>query len=168
MKKLQRTPVTSARLRRSSSAWDREQQRLHQMNVAAVFGGEAAEDDDDDEEAADESDDRLVTCVAEHSDQPRPLRPRARWKKKRSKRKKPTWPTTSRTSKKMLPSRNSKRRPTPPGEHEHEPAQEIAASAETCIGGCRAVFRGPDFFGRSRRSGGGRSRRRSGRRSRTR
>ena len=26
-----------------TSAWDREQQRLHQMNVAAVFGGEAAE-----------------------------------------------------------------------------------------------------------------------------
>ena len=25
----------------TSSAWDREQQRLHQMNVAAVFGGEA-------------------------------------------------------------------------------------------------------------------------------
>ncbi len=33
-----------------SSDWDREQQRLHQMNVAAVFGGEAAEDDDDDQE----------------------------------------------------------------------------------------------------------------------
>ena len=27
-----------------SSDWDREQKRLHQMNVAAVFGGEAAED----------------------------------------------------------------------------------------------------------------------------
>jgi ribonuclease G len=50
-----------------SSDWDREQQRLHQMNVAAVFGGEAAEDDDDDQERADESDDRLVV-VAEHSE----------------------------------------------------------------------------------------------------
>ena len=50
-----------------SSDWDREQQRLHQMNVAAVFGGEAAEDDDDDQERADESDDKLVV-VAEHSE----------------------------------------------------------------------------------------------------
>jgi Rne/Rng family ribonuclease len=49
-----------------SSAWDREQQRLHQMNVAAVFGGEAA--DEDDEEDVDETDDKLVV-VAEHSDQ---------------------------------------------------------------------------------------------------
>ncbi len=30
----------------ASSAWDREQQRLHQMNVAAVFGGEVAEEDE--------------------------------------------------------------------------------------------------------------------------
>ncbi len=48
----------------SSSAWDREQQRLHQMNVAAVFGGEATEEDDD--ETADDSDGELVV-VAEHS-----------------------------------------------------------------------------------------------------
>ncbi len=46
-----------------SSDWDREQQRLHQMNVAAVFGGETAEDDDDDQETADESDDRLVVVA---------------------------------------------------------------------------------------------------------
>ncbi len=44
-----------------SSDWDREQQRLHQMNVAAVFGGETAEDDD--QETADESDDRLVVVA---------------------------------------------------------------------------------------------------------
>jgi Rne/Rng family ribonuclease len=50
----------------TSNAWDREQQRLHQMNVAAVFGGEAAEEDD--EEDSDETDDKLV-IVAEHSDQ---------------------------------------------------------------------------------------------------
>ena len=31
----------------SEDAWDREQKRLHQMNVAAVFGGEATETDDD-------------------------------------------------------------------------------------------------------------------------
>ena len=41
--------VTSRRADDTSSAWDREQQRLHQMNVAAVFGGEAAEEEDDDE-----------------------------------------------------------------------------------------------------------------------
>jgi Rne/Rng family ribonuclease len=45
----------------TSSVWDREQQRLHQMNVAAVFGGEAAEEDDD---TADDSDDKPV-IVAE-------------------------------------------------------------------------------------------------------
>jgi len=51
----------------SSAAWDREQQRLHQMNVAAVFGGEVGEDEDDDQEAADESDAKLVV-VAEPSE----------------------------------------------------------------------------------------------------
>ena len=56
------TPVP-AQADEVSSDWDREQQRLHQMNVAAVFGGEAAEDDDDDQEAADESDDRLVVVA---------------------------------------------------------------------------------------------------------
>ncbi len=33
-----------------SDQWDREQHRLHEMNVAAVFGGEAAEDDDEADE----------------------------------------------------------------------------------------------------------------------
>jgi Rne/Rng family ribonuclease len=52
------------------SAWDREQQRLHQMNVAAVFGGEAAAaDEEEDDETSDESSDTLVV-VAEHSEQP--------------------------------------------------------------------------------------------------
>ncbi len=49
----------------ASSAWDREQQRLHQMNVAAVFGGEAAEEDDD--ETADESDDKLVVVAEQRA-----------------------------------------------------------------------------------------------------
>jgi Rne/Rng family ribonuclease len=53
----------------TSSAWDREQQRLHQMNVAAVFGGEVA--DEDDEESSDETDSGL-TVAADHSDQPAP------------------------------------------------------------------------------------------------
>ncbi|MGA9799903.1 MAG: Rne/Rng family ribonuclease [Terriglobales bacterium] len=58
-------------------AWDREQQRLHQMNVAAVFGREVATEDDQedandsDDETADESGDKLV-IVAEHSDQAAP------------------------------------------------------------------------------------------------
>jgi Rne/Rng family ribonuclease len=50
----------------TSSAWDREQQRLHQMNVAAVFGGEAAEEGD--EADADETDSNL-TVVAGRSGQ---------------------------------------------------------------------------------------------------
>jgi Rne/Rng family ribonuclease len=53
----------------TSSAWDREQQRLHQMNVAAVFGGEAADEDDD--ESSDETDSGL-TVAADHSEQPAP------------------------------------------------------------------------------------------------
>ncbi len=49
----------------SSIAWDREQQRLHQMNVAAVFGG-ATEDDQEDaddtdlEETPEATKDKLV------------------------------------------------------------------------------------------------------------
>ncbi|HYM05905.1 MAG TPA: Rne/Rng family ribonuclease [Terriglobales bacterium] len=46
------------------SAWDREQQRLHQMNVAAVFGGEAAEAGNG--AASDETDSDL-TAVASPS-----------------------------------------------------------------------------------------------------
>jgi len=48
----------------ASSAWDHQQQRLHQMNVAAVFGGEVAEEDG--EEDADETDSGM-TVVAGHS-----------------------------------------------------------------------------------------------------
>jgi Rne/Rng family ribonuclease len=51
--------------------WDREQERLHQMNVAAVFGGEVAEDDEEDVD--DTTDSNLVAVVehsqVEHSDQ---------------------------------------------------------------------------------------------------
>ena len=39
--------LSRCRWTKSRRDWDREQQRLHQMNVAAVFGGEAAEEDDD-------------------------------------------------------------------------------------------------------------------------
>ncbi|MGH9502154.1 MAG: Rne/Rng family ribonuclease [Terriglobales bacterium] len=42
----------------SESARDREQRRLHQMNVAAVFGGEVADEEDADE-TRDQSDDSL-------------------------------------------------------------------------------------------------------------
>ena len=51
MKKPSRS-LTRSPAEDTSSDWDREQQRLHQMNVAAVFGGEAAEDEDDDQETA--------------------------------------------------------------------------------------------------------------------
>ncbi len=43
-----RQPVVNT----SSSDWDREQRRLHEMNVAAVFGGEA-DDEEDDEDKTD-------------------------------------------------------------------------------------------------------------------
>ena len=57
-----------------TSAWDREQQRLHQMNVAAVFGGEAADVDEDasEDETSDESSDQLV-AAAEHFDEAAPI-----------------------------------------------------------------------------------------------
>jgi Rne/Rng family ribonuclease len=48
-----------------SSEWDREQKRLHEMNVAAVFGGVAAERAENHE--ASDPEDKLVP-VAEHSD----------------------------------------------------------------------------------------------------
>jgi Rne/Rng family ribonuclease len=53
-----------------TSVWDREQQRLHQMNVAAVFGGETADESED--ETSDESSDQLVAPV-EHLDQAAPV-----------------------------------------------------------------------------------------------
>ncbi len=60
----------------TSGAWDREQQRLHQMNVAAVFGGETSVHEEEHEPAdhadeSDETDDRLV-IVAEDSDRAAP------------------------------------------------------------------------------------------------
>ena len=49
---------------KTSDDWDREQKRLHQVNVAEVFGGdEAAEEDDSDVE------DTFI-AVSEHSDSP--------------------------------------------------------------------------------------------------
>ena len=47
-----------------SSEWDREQKRLHEMNVAAVFGGTTAER----AEVHDDVDDKTVT-IPEHSNQ---------------------------------------------------------------------------------------------------
>jgi Rne/Rng family ribonuclease len=46
-----------------SDEWDRQQKRLHEMNVAAVFGGDQAEDEQHEEE-----DDR-ITAIEGHSDQ---------------------------------------------------------------------------------------------------
>jgi ribonuclease G len=54
-----------------SSDWDRQQKRLHEMNVAAVFGGaaERAEVHEDDQD--DKQDDKMV-AIPEHSDQTPP------------------------------------------------------------------------------------------------
>ena len=55
-----------------SSAYDREQQRLHQMNVAAVFGGESTEQDDHEDDSDDTADvvAEMRELAAQHSDQP--------------------------------------------------------------------------------------------------
>ncbi len=54
----------------ASSDWDREQKRLHEMNVAAVFGGEAREEEDGENE--EDVDDRGVNgkraAVSGHSE----------------------------------------------------------------------------------------------------
>jgi Rne/Rng family ribonuclease len=46
----------------TDEAWDLEQKRLHQMNVAAVFGGEATESDDD------TTQENVLTTIPEISD----------------------------------------------------------------------------------------------------
>jgi Rne/Rng family ribonuclease len=55
----------------NSERWDREQQRLHQMNVAAVFGGEETEEQDDEEVSDDTADvvAEMRQLAASHSDQ---------------------------------------------------------------------------------------------------
>ena len=60
----------------NSSPWDREQERLHQMNVAAVFGGETVEHDDiEDDDVSDDTADvvaEMRELAAQHSDQATP------------------------------------------------------------------------------------------------
>jgi Rne/Rng family ribonuclease len=63
-------PAREERADGTSSDWDLEQKRLHQMNVAAVFGGEATEETDE-EDASEEGEDKPVV-VAEHSDHAAP------------------------------------------------------------------------------------------------
>ena len=65
------TPSQVAAAEPATEDWDRQQQRLHQMNVAAVFGGEAADEDSD--EDADKTDSNLVV-VAGHSEQAAPAK----------------------------------------------------------------------------------------------
>ena len=78
-----------------SEDWEREQKRLHQMNVAAVFGGEEVAEEEEEEQ----DDDRYqryrgtLGCFTS-------CRCLARLQKRRSTRKRPTWFPTSRTSKK--------------------------------------------------------------------
>ena len=59
-----RPEPTESRPQIGSTEWDEEQKRLHQMNVAAVFGGEAAEDGGQPDE--------LLAAVPEVSDQEPP------------------------------------------------------------------------------------------------
>ena len=51
--------------------WDREQKRLHQMNVAAVFGEDVAEKDDDTDETDDieEAKEHVLAAIPQVSDQ---------------------------------------------------------------------------------------------------
>jgi Rne/Rng family ribonuclease len=59
-----------------SSDWDREQRRLHEMNVAAVFGGEADDDEEDDEDKTDSGlyeVDGNRAGVSAHSEPPAPV-----------------------------------------------------------------------------------------------
>ncbi len=60
------TPACEQAVGAASSDWDREQQRLHQMNVAAVFGGEATEQE---EEVNHQDVDGNRAVVSGHSDQ---------------------------------------------------------------------------------------------------
>jgi len=56
-----------------SEEWDRQQKRLHQMNVAAVFGGEEVTDPGREDDSQEEEQDRL-SPVPEHSDaRPAPI-----------------------------------------------------------------------------------------------
>ena len=69
-------PAPSAEIGDAPSPWDDEQQRLHQMNVAAIFGGDAAEPTEATEEETDEVEeeaesDICLTAAPEHSD-PKP------------------------------------------------------------------------------------------------
>lgn len=50
------------------SPWDREQQRLHQMNVAAVFGGEATEEDSASPQVRDAGSDGSSSGTLEHEE----------------------------------------------------------------------------------------------------
>ena len=137
-----------------SSDWDREQQRLHQMNVAAVFGGEAAEDDDDDQETADESDDRLAVVAG--PSEAASTAAAGTVEEEEIEEEEADLAHYVEDLEEDAAFEELEEETHAAGEHE-QPAREIAASAEALIGGRRTVFRGTGFLGRSRCSGGGRS-----------
>jgi len=60
-----RPKVEESEPQTSSEAWDREQKRLHEMNVAATFGGEAAVETEDENTEEDQA-----VALPEHSEQP--------------------------------------------------------------------------------------------------
>jgi Rne/Rng family ribonuclease len=64
-----RPEVAESEPEASSDAWDREQKRLHEMNVAATFGGEAVETEETEEDENTEGEEKPV-ALPEHSEQP--------------------------------------------------------------------------------------------------
>jgi ribonuclease G len=61
-------PAEAERAEEASADWDREQKRLHEMNVAAVFGAATEEDRAEEQE----QDEREQVVVSAHPDQPAP------------------------------------------------------------------------------------------------
>jgi len=115
---------------KASNAWDREQQRLHQMNVAAVFGGEAA--DEDDEHDADETDDKLVV-VAERFDQATPAATAGRVVEEEIEEEEADLAHYVEELEEDAAFEELEEETHAAGEHE-QPAREIAASAEPASG----------------------------------
>ncbi len=112
--------------------WDREQQRLHQMNVAAVFGGEAAQEADDDEEVSDESSDTL-SVVSEPPVHSRPAAAAGAVEEEEIEEEEADLAHYVDALEEDAIFEELEEETHAAGEHEHEhehPAQEIAASAD--------------------------------------
>jgi ribonuclease G len=64
------TAETKSAVQIGSSEWEREQQRLHQMNVASVFGEEVTEEIEEESEEEDHTPAKEVINIREHSEAP--------------------------------------------------------------------------------------------------